>query len=267
MWLVDGNTELVHFVSSSVGSTKIQPNTNTGISRYTSTILSFRNNSNGVCMDAVLIATQSQPDWRPEVICRGSREQHIAEYGDTMKTPLPEIRDRSVILKHAIDELDLILPGNKYATQILVCHSSSGKASWLKEGTVLTAFTNGSITGDFIFHLHPIDSSIVLWEAVVLEITEQHITTALFYTDQYDVGSYTISCTSDQDSALATVNILSTSTVVTSTNYYTELSTWQQLRSEGSTATTEAARILVSSCKYVIYLVVCLAQLARSLPS
>ena len=263
MWLVDGKPEVVHFVASSrVGSNKFQPNTNTG-----STLLSLRNTSNGVCMDAVLRATQSQPDWRPEVICRGSTEQHIAEYGDTMKTPMPEIRDRSVVMKHTIDELDLISPGNKYATQILVCHSSSGKASWLKEGTVLTEFTNGSITGDFIFHLHPIDSLIVLWEVVVLETTEHIITTALFYTDQYDVGSYTISCTSDQDSALATVNILSTSTVVTSTNYYTELSTWQQLRSEGSTATPDAARILVSSCKYVIYLVVCLAQLARSLPS
>ncbi len=238
MWLVDGKPEVVHFVASSrVGSNKFQPNTNTG-----STLLSLRNTSNGVCMDAVLIATQSQPDWRPEVICRGSREQHIAEYGDTMKTPLPEIRDRSVVMKHAIDELDLISPGNNYSTQIIVCRSSSGKASWLKEGTFLTAFTNrNNIIGDYIFRVHPIDSSTVLWEAVVLEITKQHVTTALFYTaDQYDVESYTISCTSDQDSA--NVNIPAMSTV-------SDVSTWQQLSSEGSTATSDAASIIVSSCK------------------
>ncbi len=241
MWLVDGKPEVLHFVSStSVGSNKYQPNMNTGSSRYTSTLLSFRNSSNGVCMDAVLIATQSQPDWRPEVICRGSREQYIAEYGDTMKTPLPEIRDRSVIMRHPITEIDLISPGNNYATQIVVCRSSSGKVSWLKEGTFLTAFQNESITGDFIFHVHPIDSSIVLWEAIVLEKTEQHLTTALFYTDQDDVGSYPITCTSDQYSA--NVNIPATSTV-------SDVSTWQQLSSEGSTATSDAASIIVSSCK------------------
>ncbi len=171
-------------------------------------------------MDAVVIATQSQPDWRPEVICRGSTEQHIAEYGDTMKTPLPEIRDRSVTLKHTIDELDLVSPVNIYSTQIVVCRSSSGKALWLKEGTFLTAFTNGfNIIGDYSYFVHPIDSSIVLWVAVVLEITEQHVTTALFYTDQYDVGSYIISCTSNQDSA--NINIPATSTV-------SDVSAWQQ---------------------------------------
>ncbi len=246
---MNGNAEVVHWVSSTSGSNEYQPNTNISSNQYTSTILSLRNTSNGVCMDAVLIITQNQPDWRPKVKCRSSREQHIVEYVDTMKTPLPEIRDKTVTLKHAVHELDLISPENNYATQIVVCRSSSGKALWLKEETFLTAFTNESETGDSIFHVHSLVSSIVLWVAVVLEITEQHITTALFYTDQYDVGSYTISCTSDRDTSYrATVKIPSTSTFVTSTNY-SEVSTVLLSISQGSTAASDAASILVSSCK------------------
>jgi len=162
VWLVDGNVELVHFASSSrVGSVESRPDTNTS-SRYTSSVLSLRNTGNEICMDVVLIATQTQPDWRPDVRCRSSNEQHVIEYGVSMTAPLPEIHNRSVTLRHSIDEYDIVSVGNNYTTtQILVCRSSSGRASWLRQRSFLTTFNGGNTPGNSVYV--SMDSSTVLW--------------------------------------------------------------------------------------------------------
>ncbi len=225
MWLVNENTKLAHLEESSrVGKVVFQDDMN-GRSQYTSMIFSLRNTNNGVAMHGCCYG-----------ICHGISEQYVIQYDVPMMDPLSEIQYRSVRLSHAID----VSLQDNYTTNVLVCRSSSGKVIWRKQGTLLAGFNGGSQVGDAQHHVHTLDASTVLGEAVVLERTEQHVTTALFYTDQYDVGSYTISCTSDQDSA--NVNIPATSTA-------SDVSTWQQLSSEGSTATSDAASIIVSSCK------------------
>ncbi len=179
MWLVDGNTELVHFEESSrVGDVAFQDDTN-GWSRYTSMILSLNDTGNRVCMGVAMVATQSQPDWRPVVQCLGSNEQYTIQYDVSMMDPLSEIQNRSVTLSHAID----VSLQDNYATNVLVCRSSSERVIWRKRGTFLAGFNGINRVGDAEHRVHSMDSSTMLWGAMLLEKTEQYVTTALFYID------------------------------------------------------------------------------------
>ncbi len=45
-----------------------------------------------------MLATQSQPDWRLVVQCRGSNELYPIQYDVPMMDPLSEIQNRSVTL-------------------------------------------------------------------------------------------------------------------------------------------------------------------------
>ncbi len=253
MWLVNGNTELVHLEESSrVGKVVFQDDMN-GRSRYTSMILSLRNTNNRVCMDVAMVATQSQPDWRPDVICQGSHEQYIIQYDVPMMDPLSEIQNRSVTLRHAIDGDDIISTGNNYATHILVCRSHSNKAIWRKQRTFLAAFNGINQVGDAVHSVHTLDSSTVLSEAVLLEITAQLLTTALLYTVRDDVGTVTINCDSEQGKASAMINMDAASTVMTSTTDYSGVTHAYRSSSEGFTTFFSLAAvdacIPVSACK------------------
>ncbi len=250
MWLVNENTELVHLVaSSSVGNVAFQADTN-GRSRYASMILLLHNTNNTVCMGVAMVATQTQPDWRPDVKCRGSSEQYIIEYDVPMMAPLSEIQNRSVTLRHAIDGDDII---SNYVIHILVCRSSSDKAIWQKQGMFLAVINGNSVAGDAEYRVHPMDSSIVSWEAVVLEKTAQLVTTALLYTDRDDVGIVTISCDSEQGKASAMVNIDAASTMMTSTTDYSVVTNEHNSSSQGFTTSVSLdavdACIPVSTCK------------------
>ncbi len=186
LWLVNGNTELVHFVAPSrVSDVAFQDDTN-GRSRYTSMIFSLRNTNNRVRMGVAMVVTQSQPDWRPVVQCRGFNERrYTIQYDVSMMAPLSEIHIRSVTLSHAID----VSLQDNYTANVLVCRSSTERAIWRKRGTFLASINSINQVGDAQHIVHTLDSSTVLWGAMLLEKTEQYVTTALFYIDRYDVGS------------------------------------------------------------------------------
>ena len=122
------------------------PGDNTTL-RYTSMILSRRSRNNSdICMDSVLIVTQSAAESPPQVKCNGGTEDAIIPYTDDTYNDQVQINNGTVILP--VNKRDLVLPGNNFATEIFLCITTGNSLSWLKDSQFIIGFNQFNIVGE-----------------------------------------------------------------------------------------------------------------------
>jgi len=195
-WVFDNKSIVKHLASeSNVGSVKSIPSSVEDI-RYKSMIISLRQYNSGACMDVVMIATQSNSTWRPQVICNSSIDQHVVEYDEEKSDPFnfkPETRD-TLIGKIALGPTKIVAHRDDIFTGAIMCHSSQGIIFWRLNGNFLVGFNVVNIPGDSDFRLQPEDSSVALWQAIVLDRNSQGITSLVFGNGNSNSGNINVSC-------------------------------------------------------------------------
>ncbi len=193
IWLIDGVYTLRHFTSqSTVGSIQNVASSTESLS-YTSIVLSqYQNDSSINCMNVILIATQTYPDWRPSVICRGADYEHVVKYSSTIVDQgVAEIQG-SVTGRLAVIQRNVV--GSDFITGLIVCRSTDSSISWTENGTFIAGYNGGSIPGDNAFQRYPTDPNVILWGTMVLEKKAEEITSLIVGNGRpYDVSQTHIS--------------------------------------------------------------------------
>ncbi len=178
LWLFDGTDILLHSVSqSNVGDVEVQAVNSS--SRFSSMILSHRGNGSEACIDAVIMATQTNPEWRPRVICRSLHQEHIVEYDNSLIDPIYEDHNGSVALTYSIMQPNIVpARTDPFITHFLVCRSIDNHIIWIFNSSTVV-FNGRSKPGSKGLKLYPEDSTTSLYEAIVLEKTPNEITSVL----------------------------------------------------------------------------------------
>ncbi len=211
-WSVNYADVLIHVTSltslGDVSSTTSGASSNSLL--YSSSVLSKRSKGNQVCLDTLLIVTQTNRDL-PVVTCQSNSNNLIVRYNAEPMNRFKEIDNITVVVKYSeVGRLDVVSPGNNFVTQILLCRSFGTILKWSNQSRSFDAPFNQNIVraGDRIIRpLSPLQSNVTLYISVVLENNEQYLTTAIFWTDYSTVGSYHVSCHSQSNMISTMVNI------------------------------------------------------------
>ncbi len=205
LWVFDDTDVLLHRLSqSNVGDVKVQAVNSS--SRFSSMILSHRGNGSEACIDAVIMATQTNPKWRPRVICRSLHQQHIVEYDNSSIDPIYEEHNSYVALTYSLYQSNIVpTRTDTFITHFLVCRSFDNHITWAYNGSV-EVFNGRAKPGSKGFKLYPEDSTTALYEAIVLEKTPNEITSVLVGTILEPWHLYldgNISCSNSRDQTLS----------------------------------------------------------------
>ncbi len=211
-WSVNGIVVLIHVTSlttlGDVSSTLSGASSNSLL--YISSVLSKHSKDNQVCLDTLLIVTQTNRDL-PVVTCQSNSNNLTVQYNAGSINTFEEIDNITVAVKYSeVGNLNVVSPGNKFVTQILLCRSFGTILRWSNQsGSFDVPFDRNIVrAGDRqILPLSPLQSNVTLYNSVVLENNEQYLTTAIFWTDYSTVGSYHVSCHSQSNVISTMVNI------------------------------------------------------------
>ncbi len=240
LWVFDDFHILLHRLSqSNVGDVEVQAVNSS--SRFSSMILSHRVKGSEACIDAVIIATQTNPEWRPRVICRSRHQQHIVEYDSSLIDPIYEDHNSYVALTYSIMQPNIVpARTDTFITHFLVCRSFDNHITWTFNRSSVVVFNGRAEPGSKQFELYPEDSTTALYEAIVLEKTPNGITSVLVATILEPWHLYLhgkISCSNSLDQTLSfPINILSSI----------------DQGNKGTNVTEDP--FLAPSCKYAFYL-------------
>ncbi len=224
-WSVNGADVLTHVTSltslGDVSSTTSGTSSNSLL--YSSSVLSKRRSKgNQVCLDTLLIVTQTN-QVLPVVACQSNSNNLIVRYNAEPMNRFKEIDNITVVVKYSeVGRLDVVSPGNNFVTHILLCRSFGTILTWSNQSESFDVpFDRNTVhAGDRqILPLSPLQSNVALYNSVVLENNEQYLTTVIFWTDYSTVGSYHVSCHSQSNVISTMVNIepgASTSVATTS---------------------------------------------------
>ncbi len=239
LWVFDGTDILLHWLSqSNVGNVEVQAVNSS--SRFSSMILSHRGSGSEACIDVVIIATQTNPEWRPRVICHSLYQDHIVEYDSSLIDPIYEDHNSSVALTYSIMQPNIVpARTDTFITHFLVCRSFDDHITWTFNGSSVI-FNGRAKPGSNGLKLYPEDSTTALFEAIVLEKTPNGITSVLVATILEPWHLYLhgkISCSNSLDQTLSfPINILSSI----------------DQGNKGTNVTEDP--YLAPSCKYAFYL-------------
>ena len=240
LWLFDGTGILLHSVSqSNVGDVEVQAVNSS--SRFSSMILSHRGNGSEACIDAVIMATQTNPEWRPRVICRSRHQQHIVEYDSSLIDPIYEDHNSYVALTYSIMQPNIVpARTDPFITHFLVCRSIDNHITWTFNGSSVV-FNGKSKPGSKGLKLYPEDPTTALYEAIVLDKTSNEITSVFVGTILEPRHLYlrgNISCSSSLDQTLSfPMNIFSSIEGNNGTNVTEEGNNGTNVTEEGNNGT------------------------------
>ena len=193
-WIVDGTDVATHRVHDTVvGDVTVVPfpGDNTTI-RYTSMISSrYSNNNSDICMDSVLIVTQSEAESplqkRPQVKCNGGMEDPIP-YTDEIYNDQVQVNNGTVILNLPVNKLDLVFPGNNFVTKIYLCITTGNSLSWLNDSEFIIAFNQFNFVGEKVVKFrHNGGLRVVI-------LLKKHPLTSIFLSIDTELKSFPIAC-------------------------------------------------------------------------
>ncbi len=221
---------------------------------YVSMILSVRSNEE-TCTDSVLIVSQIESNYAPEVTCTGNFQCRVSYSSSIEYTPVSMSSGRTQ-MEQILDQNDIVYPNNSCATQILICQTNDMVLKWTREEIFVAGFTEADSPGVYNFSVHRLDSSIVQSLTVVLEMSVNNIISVIIWTDFDSVGSFNVSCSSTMNKTTLLVNQPTFTTddnsdaAVASTQAY---STQQSLDSNNTL--TSAGRRVSLSPSNLIYII------------
>ena len=177
--------------------------------RYTSVLLSSRSENDSICMDVVLLVTQSEAEYfssPPLVICRGPTLQ--IEIQTPTQQLVPDQRNNGTVsLTHVLSRSNIVYPGNNLVTHILLCSTTESAQFWLRNQLPAGGFNGIHRAGYSEFTLHSNDSSISFQEAVLLVKRPQvDLTSLLLLTDFNSSMNFSVLCVSNTNYVLSVIN-------------------------------------------------------------
>ncbi len=213
LWSVNGTVVLNHVTSlTSLGDvSSMTSGTSSNSLLYSSSVLSKRSKDNQVCLDTLLVVTQTTRDL-PVVACQSNSNNLIVQYNAEPMNRFKEIDNITVVVKYSeVGRLDVVSPDNNFVTQILLCRSFGTILTWSNQSRSFDVSFDRNIVhaGDrLILPLSSLQSNVTLYISVVLDNNEQYLTTAIFWTDYSTVGSCNhVSCRSQSNVISTMVNI------------------------------------------------------------
>ncbi len=250
VWHVNNVTAAIH-VNGIIGQLISH---NTSNFNSVSMILSVRSNEE-TCIDSVLIVSQTESNYAPEVTCTGNSQCRVSYSSCIEYTPVSMSSGRTQ-MEQILDQNDIVYPNNRCATQILICKTNDMVLKWTKEEIFVAGYTEADSPGVYKFRLHPLNSSIVQSLTAVLETSANNIISVIIWTDFDSVGSFNVSCSSTMDKTIALVNQPTFTTADNSdaTLASTQAYSTQQSLDSNNTLTSAGRSVSLSPSK-LIYII------------
>ncbi len=250
VWHVSNITVASHG-NTTIGELISQKISNIG---YVSMILSVRSNEE-TCIDSVLIVSQTESNYAPEVTCTGNSQCRVPYSSSIEYTPVSMSSGRTQ-MEQILDQNDIVYPNNSCATQILICQTNDMVLKWTREEMFVAGYTEADSPGVYNFSVHPLNSSIVQSLTVVLETSANNIISVIIWTDFDSVGSFNVSCSSTMNKTTVLVNQPTFTTADNSdaTLASTQAYSTQQSLDSNNTLTSAGRRVSLSPSK-LIYII------------
>ncbi len=245
LWRVDSEDVGSYSTGTTPGSAIRQTsNTNSNI-KYVSMILSVQNETTGDCIDSVLIATNTDSDWRPDVVCRGAHGQITVTYRNERYVSESRRADGAAIS-------EVISLNTTCETQIIVCHSNDTVLSWSRNNRTITSFNESTIRGNFRFDVPPVRVGDEMYQALLLGVDSETLFSALFWTNFRSVESFNITCSSRMGSGPSLPINLPTTTAVSNEISTSNLDTTTEMITFSKSSVTAGGGIPLQHCKSLI---------------
>ncbi len=156
---------------------------------YVALLLAKQNRTGMICVDSVLIATQTNRSWRPTVICQGLNTQVIIDSRHE-ENGVPYLNEGE---SNAMTSLN-----TSCNTQIIVCRRNDTVLSWSRDDVHIISLNRSDImmTNSHEFEVPSRAYQNVSYKALLLGGNGESLVSALFWVDFHLSGNLYITCDS-----------------------------------------------------------------------